>query len=316
MAAFVAAMLQSPQLSPHEALSGVFGSISLASWIFLLVPQLIENYKLGSADGISITFLAVWFIGDITNLIGALWAGLVPTVIALAVYFCFADLVLISQCLYYNIRNARRVRKASAVSTLSTESAEQPLLGRRPSDLGLPGSRRRSSAASRRHRDSISRELLGGIAEEESTRSEWVKNAMSIVGICIAGAAGWAIAWSSGVWKPQPTGQDAGSGEVALGAQILGYASAVCYLGARIPQIFKNYREKSCEGLSLLFFLLSLLGNLTYGMGILFHSVERDYFLTNLPWLIGSLGTMAEDAIIFFQFRIYGDLSQPDAVVG
>lgn len=28
-----------PQLTAHEALSGVFGSISLASWIFLLVSQ-------------------------------------------------------------------------------------------------------------------------------------------------------------------------------------------------------------------------------------------------------------------------------------
>jgi hypothetical protein len=54
---------------------------------------LIENYKSGSADGISLVFLAIWFIGDVTNLFGALWAGLVPTVIALAMYFCVADLV-------------------------------------------------------------------------------------------------------------------------------------------------------------------------------------------------------------------------------
>jgi hypothetical protein len=54
-----------------------------------------------------------------------------------------------------------------------------------------------------------------------------------------------------------------------------------------LPQIYKNYSEKSCEGiylllldyaceanvdinvgLSLLFFILSLLGNLTYGAGV------------------------------------------------
>jgi len=40
---------------------------------------------------------------------------------------------------------------------------------------------------------------------------------------------------------------------------------------------------------------------------ILFHSVERTYFLTNLPWLIGSLGTMAEDVIIFVQFSCFGE---------
>ncbi|KAF2085933.1 PQ-loop-domain-containing protein [Saccharata proteae CBS 121410] len=301
-------------LSWNEALSGVFGSVSLAAWIFLLVPQLVENYKQGSADGISIVFLAIWFVGDITNLVGAIWAGLVPTVIALAVYFCFADLILISQCLYYNIKNARRARKASTVSALS-DPAERPLLDRRNSEnIGLPGSRRRrSSAASRRARGSMDRsDSLAGIVEveEESTRSAWLKNALSIVGICLAGAAGWGIAWATGVWRPTPVDQDAGSDGMPIGAEILGYASAICYLGARIPQIFKNYREKSCEGLSLLFFLLSLLGNLTYGMGILFHSVEKEYFLTNLPWLVGSLGTMVEDAIIFVQFRMYGERSE------
>jgi len=101
---------------------------------------------------------------------------------------------------------------------------------------------------------------------------------------------------------------------MALGAQILGYISAICYLGARIPQIVKNQRERSCEGLSLLFFLLSLLGNLTYGAGILFHSLEREYVLTNLPWLIGSLGTMAEDAIIFIQFRAFRNQPPENAV--
>ncbi|KAJ9663941.1 hypothetical protein H2201_005423 [Coniosporium apollinis] len=315
MAASIA-LAQSVQLTPHEALSGVFGSISLASWIFLLVPQLIENYRQGSAEGISLAFLIVWFIGDITNLAGAIWAGLVPTVIALAIYFCFADLVLISQCLYYNLVNARREKRRKRSAALSDASEEEPLLSRRNSEarsIGLPGShRRRSSAASRRRRES-SLPSLGG--EEENGTSEWVKNALSIVGVCVVGAAGWAIAWRSGVWKPTPTDSADGPTEMALGAQILGYASAVCYLGARIPQIIKNYREKSCEGLSLLFFMLSLLGNLTYGAGIIFHSVEREYFLTTLPWLIGSLGTMVEDATIFVQFRLYGEPDPPSVAV-
>jgi len=29
--------------------------------------------------------------------------------------------------------------------------------------------------------------------------------------------------------------------------------------------------------------------------------------MTNLPWLIGSLGTIAEDAIIFVQFSVFGE---------
>lgn len=69
-----------------------------------------ENYRRQSADGISLAFLLVWFVGDMANLAGASWARLVPTVIALAVYFCIADLVLLLQCLYYNTLNSRRQR--------------------------------------------------------------------------------------------------------------------------------------------------------------------------------------------------------------
>ena len=49
------------------------------------------------------------------------------------------------------------------------------------------------------------------------------------------------------------------------------------------------------------------MGNITYGAGILFHSLDRQYVMTNLPWLIGSLGTMVEDGVIFVQFRMYAD---------
>jgi hypothetical protein len=56
------------------------------------------------------------------------------------------------------------------------------------------------------------------------------------------------------------------------------------------------------------------MGNLTYGASILGHSLERDYLNTNLPWLIGSLGTMVEDAIIFVQFRMYAPKPTTSAV--
>jgi uncharacterized protein with PQ loop repeat len=74
---------------------------------------------------------------------------------------------------------------------------------------------------------------------------------------------------------------------------------------ARVPQIIKNYREKSCEGLALLFFLLSLTGNFTYGASLIAYSQKKQYILTALPWLLGSLGTIVEDVVIFVQFRLY-----------
>lgn len=182
-------------------------------------------------------FLAVWFVGDVTNLVGGLWAQLVPVVLAIAVYFCIADGVLISQCLYYNIHNARREQRRNSIqSALDSPTPTTPLLGRRFSDdLSIPGSRRRrSSAASQRdnqRRASHPDSTLAKIVEEsESGAKAWIKNVLSVVAIAIIGAGGWAIAWQTGLWKPAPLVHD-GDGHIAAGAQVLGYFSAICYLG-------------------------------------------------------------------------------------
>ncbi|OQE08345.1 hypothetical protein PENVUL_c010G00786 [Penicillium vulpinum] len=298
-------------LTAREAASGLLGSVSMTCWFFLLVPQLIENYRNGNSEAISLLFISVWLIGDIANLAGGLLSGLVPVIIAIAVYFCIADGVLITQCVYYKVRNSRREPFHRRRSSTETPDPTTPLLGRRFSD-SLPSSqsRRRSSGSLRGYqadgrRESEVEDTLAKIVEENDYgRKAWVKNLGSIAGIFLIGMAGWTVAWQTGMWAPAPLDNSNGS-EEAIGGLVLGYFSAVCYLGARLPQIYKNYSEKSCEGLSLLFFILSLLGNLTYGAGILCHSTDKEYFLTNLPWLIGSLGTMVEDVIIFIQFRIY-----------
>ncbi|GKZ20663.1 hypothetical protein AbraIFM66951_005391 [Aspergillus brasiliensis] len=310
-------------LTPREAASGLLGSISLTCWIFLLVPQLIENYRNGNAEAISLLFLFVWFLGDITNLIGGAWAGLVPVIVAIAVYFCIADGVLIGQCLYYKVRNSRqprhRRRTSSSVFEPHTPDPTTPLLGRRFSDAYAHtqgGEIVENPRSSTRRAENSNDDMLAKIVEENDVgRKAWVKNFSSVLGICVIGMAGWTVAWRTGVWKPAPVEEGLGGVDMAPGAMVLGYISAVCYLGARLPQIYKNYCDKSCEGLSLLFFILSLMGNLTYGAGIICHSTEKNYIVTNIPWLIGSLGTMVEDVTIFMQFRLYATRDQDTAAV-
>jgi solute carrier family 66 (lysosomal lysine-arginine transporter), member 1 len=263
-------------LTTTEALSGILGSVSLACWIFLLLPQLLENYRNSSAEAVSLAFIFVWFLGDICNLAGALWAGLVPVVVAIAVYFCISDGVLISQCMYYGIRNKRRQAKAllarergdSVVGGQSSGLGDEPVNEiapllkktrsgsyngtipgsgeRRRSSQASGSSRRRSSAAAQQARN----EHLAKILEEtdESGVRLWGKNVLSVLGIFVVGAAGWAAAYGTGAWKPSPPPEHVHAEEMAAGAQVLGYASAVLYLGARLPQIYKNWQEKSCEG--------------------------------------------------------------------
>jgi uncharacterized protein with PQ loop repeat len=247
-----------------DALSGIFGSISMTAWICLLLPQLVANYKAKSADGLSMAFLIVWLLGDMTNLVGALFTHLAPTAVALASYFCVADIVLISQCFYYNTLNAGRRApgpEAEAGADPETESAaaavpgeQSPLLSRRRSSSlgpsGLPGSHRRHATHTESSMDPI-RKIVQG-EDETPDSSPWLHNTMSLVAVYVIGFAGWFLSYKAGAWDGDEPGvpDDAPDGKttlemVGLG---LGYLSAVCSGSARVPQIVKNHREKSCEG--------------------------------------------------------------------
>ena len=118
--------------------------------------------------------------------------------------------------------------------------------------------------------------------------------------------------------------------------QIFGYLCAVFYLGSRIPQLLLNYRRKSTEGVSMLFFLFASMGNLTFVMSILAYEpgcariqsndggrggcesgewarAYGQYILLNASWLIGSAGTLFLDLVISGQFWIYRN-RKPESV--
>ncbi|QUC20078.1 uncharacterized protein UV8b_04319 [Ustilaginoidea virens] len=308
-------------MSWGQALSGIFGSVSLTAWICLLLPQLIANYKAKNADGLSMAFLLVWLLGDVCNLVGALFTKLAPSAVALATYFCCLDAILITQTGYYKAKTARRRavarRDAAALSHAAAEAYEEsPLLGRhgRRSSTDLPGSLIRHES----HRESALEPIRKVVTGEDETQESrpWLNNLLGLAAVYVVGFAGWFVSFKAGAWDGDqgipddgasvPGPSDAGDVKARLGL-ILGYMSALFYLCARLPQILKNYQEKSCEGLSLLFFMLSLTGNLTYGLSLMCYSQNSEYLLNSLPWLLGSLGTMVEDSTIFVQFRIYGD---------
>lgn len=59
-----------------------------------------------------------------------------------------------------------------------------------------------------------------------------------------------------------------------------------------------QYRRKCTEGLSAGLFIFAIIGNATYGAQILLVSVERNYMLKHLPWILGSWGVMMLDCIV------------------
>lgn len=97
--------------------------------IVVYSPQIYENYRLRSGEGLSALFLLLWLIGDLSGLCGAILGGLVPTVIILACYVSFhrryllawelthecfntkkysiCDFTLLAQIYYYRWRRSR-----------------------------------------------------------------------------------------------------------------------------------------------------------------------------------------------------------------
>ncbi|ODV65408.1 hypothetical protein HYPBUDRAFT_113288 [Hyphopichia burtonii NRRL Y-1933] len=267
-------------------ISGILGSTSLACWIVLLMPQLIEQWRLKSADGIAIGFISIWFLGDLFNLIGALWAGLLPEVIFLAVWFCIADALMIGSYTYYTFiypkhhKKQHHHRHHHHNNNQDHNTEAQPLL-----------ERRRSSNLT----------YIGTDPEKNGIFTRYILPILFVIG---AGVLGYLLSGSKDSYDDKP------DSKIEVGPQFMGYCSALLYLGARIPQIIQNHQRKSVEGLSLLFFLFSVLGNLTYAGQILFFRSDKKYILLNLSWLLGSLGTILEDSFIFLQFYMYKNGNQ------
>ncbi|KAF3903832.1 hypothetical protein AA313_de0208044 [Arthrobotrys entomopaga] len=194
------------QLPINEALSGILGSVSLAAWIFLIVPQLWENFQNQSTEALSFWFLVIWLLGDVCNLMGAIWASLLPTVIGIGIYFCLIDSLMLGQVLYYNHYRPRKQRPN----------------GRQHSDMAEPLLGSTSTPRPSQRRDSLSQ-----VFTDEKFDGAAVRNTVSVVVVVMVGSGGWFIAWKAGAWNPPG---DMPNTTAPLGALVLGYASSFFYL--------------------------------------------------------------------------------------
>ncbi|KAJ7125461.1 PQ loop repeat-domain-containing protein [Mycena crocata] len=87
-------------MSPYS-LSDLLGYSSIACWLGAQFPQVLTNIKLKSCEGLALPFLANWFLGDASNLLGCLLTHQLPFQTWLATYFVSMDIMLLGQYLYY-----------------------------------------------------------------------------------------------------------------------------------------------------------------------------------------------------------------------
>ncbi|KAJ7095805.1 PQ loop repeat-domain-containing protein [Mycena belliarum] len=265
-------------LAESADFSSMLGWVSIACWIVVYSPQIYENYSRQSGDGLSVPFVLIWLLGDLCNLIGAALAHLLPTMILIAIYYSLCDITLMSQIYFY-----RRKR----VKAGHPPCEETPLL----------------------HADDS--------AENTESKVPVVVLILRYTGALFCVFATGVLSWwisrnteetgSPPKQSPQPP-----SADMQWTIQILGWTSAVLYLGSRLPQIAKNL-ETRCKGLSPALFFFAILGNSTYSMSIIAKSTDRDYLITNASWLAGSALTVFLDVIVLGQFLYYRQVVGPSS---
>jgi len=150
-----------------------------------------------------------------------------------------------------------------------------------------------------------------------------------VILVCTSGVFGWWLSTTRKNTSDQPpTDPEPDTLEFNFWGQIFGYICAALYLGSRVPQLLLNYRRKSTDGISMLFFLFACIGNLTYVLSIVAYrpickapkhceseeakAVYMKYIAVNLSWLLGSFGTLLLDAGVFVQYFMYRKEEESD----
>ncbi|KAI0199574.1 PQ loop repeat-domain-containing protein [Astrocystis sublimbata] len=311
-----------------EAISGIAGSISIAAWVVVFSPQIIENFRRSSADGLSLQFVIIWLLGDVFNILGAIAQGVLPTMLILAIYYTIADIVLLGQSFYYkgftwkdtapstNLKSASNGHSTTTTTAVAAAPTERTSL---LADHFAERERRGSGWSHLSPAVPILPEQPAAPLPTPTRLQSFLWNSVAVLMVCAAGILGWFLSRRYAGQQPTPVG---GVPELDLWGQIFGWLCAVLYLGSRLPQMLLNFHRKSTEGVSVLFFLFACLGNATYTLSIFAYDPvcrERQcqpgeagriygrYLLVNASWLAGSLGTLFLDLGIFAQFFIYGE---------
>lgn len=280
-----------------ENVSGIAGSISIACWVIVFVPQIYENFHRKSAEGLSLMFVVLWLAGDVFNLVGAMLQHLLPTMIILAAYYTLADIILLIQCLWYGTEEKVDPVHLSPANPMS-ESVLQDVFYESEPLLNTDGRPESNEPEEEYQSLNDNVELVS-----ENGPKKYLKDFLIAGAVVTGGFLSWYISYCSNLHDSKPSEPDLTMNWLA---QLFGYLSAVLYLGSRIPQILLNFQRKSCEGISFLFFLFACLGNGTFILSVIIVSLDPRYLLVNAPWLIGGLGTLFMDFVIFIQFFAYG----------
>ncbi|KAJ1797528.1 putative vacuolar membrane transporter for cationic amino acids [Coemansia sp. RSA 2399] len=285
-----------------QTLSDGIGYLSLACWIVVMFPQIYLNYQRKSGEGVSLVMMVAWVCGDVFNIAGALMQDLVTSTIVIGTYYLFVDSTLLYQTIYYRIVYKAHLAKDNDAQDSGEDEAEQLINSHQTvathDDLQHASTQDTASCAaadSGAHSLDVLPSVMAGVLSLASVGSLAV----------MLGALLFSPSSSSSDGDNKDKSPEHSAPESQIVAQAMGTASAVIYIMSYVPQAIQNYQRKSCEGLSIWLFLLSMMGNTTYALAILVVSLDPHYLAPYVPWLLGALVPCLVQIGILYQFYMY-----------
>ncbi|EME85502.1 uncharacterized protein MYCFIDRAFT_109882, partial [Pseudocercospora fijiensis CIRAD86] len=313
--------------------SNLLGALSIVAWLFAQLPQIYKNWSLQSTSGLSIFFLVEWCLGDLGNLLGALFTHQASWQVAIGCYYVFVDLCLVGQWIWFEkLRHGHPVFRAwrrgngngydssdsGSMEQVTSKPPTRPkIIFRTPAFEKPPEEKEKGSLSSTPRSNTIHRVGPSSPMPSPSPRT------ILFIACLIAMAHASPIKPTSAEGHPL----DSGPTSLERAGTVLSWMSTVLYLGSRLPQLFKNWRRKSTSGLSPHLFIAAFCGNMFYSSALLTNpcawedfgpyggggwvgkdgSERAEWVMAALPFFLGAAGVLGLDASVGVQFLIYGE---------
>lgn len=238
-----------------ESLSWTISTLSNITWLFVFIPQILENTRNKSSDAISFNLILLWYIGDTFSTISVIYKSVMPMLLYVGVYHIIFDLIFIGQVVYY-----RLPRIETYPQLLNENSYKYDLV-------------------------------------------YYIKDVITMPEVYTFFGYNAVIVLSQPILLYFP--------HVIIG-NIFAWLSTIIFLMSRLPQILLNYQRKSVTGLSFVTFFNIAIANQLFLISILINLLDINssllrfkFILENLPWIVGSSGTILFDGILLLQFWKY-----------
>lgn len=274
--------------------SSLFSTVSLISWMCAQLPQIYANYTAKSAEGISPLFLLLWLCGDLLSFTSCLLNDVVLKFqVYLSLFFLLNDVTLCYQFYYYNSAYPRKHLQHAAPLDSAPEAFSSEL------ETPTGNIHIRNSA----------------VHESTSLTPPSGSSSSSFGSVAVVAAMNAASVKAMPISDDFSAPEGVFSGLSAISSTNIGFVLAwgctFVYMASRCPQLLKNYRRKSVDGVSPMLFGSALAGNLTYTLSILtsceflYDPNRSAFFWRQLPYIMGSAGTIVFDIAYFYQRHLY-----------